>query len=213
MREPCSSELLVIDLDNTLYAADNGVFARMDTRMTAFISQALQLEEEEANRLRINYWKKYGSTLRGLMLHHDMQAEDFLHDVHNIDAHELLQPNQLLDVALSALTGRKVIHTNGTCEHAECILSALGVRHHFETIYDIRYNEYFPKPCANTLKMLLDDEGVSPAQVLVLDDMQENLAVAQKLGAKTCWISSQHDAHHWDYQASSLEAFVFDTIA
>jgi len=203
-----SYDLFVVDLDNTLYAADNGVFARMDVRMTAFISRTLGMGEKEANHLRVRYWQKYGTTLRGLMLHHHIEAEDFLHDVHDINAHELLQPNQLLNDALSALPGRKVIHTNGIYEHAERILNALGVHHHFEKIYDIRYNAYLPKPCANTLKMLLNHEGVRPENTLVLDDMEDNLAVAKKLGAQTCWVSSEQRHHAWDYHVKSLDQLV-----
>jgi len=60
-------DLAVIDLDNTLYAADSGVFARMDKRMTAFVASELSVDEAEANRLRIKYWQQYGTTLRGMM--------------------------------------------------------------------------------------------------------------------------------------------------
>lgn len=198
-------DLIVIDLDNTLYAADNGVFSRMDKRMTAFISNALDIQHTEANALRIRYWRQYGTTLRGLVLHHGVEPEAFLHDVHDVNAHELLCENSRLNEALHQLPGRKVIHTNGIYEHAERVLGALGVRHHFDVIYDIRYNEYLPKPCATTLKMLLHDEAVLPARTLVLDDMQENLAAARELGAKTCWVTSEASQHDWDYRVAAVE--------
>jgi len=197
--------LIVVDLDNTLYAADNGVFARMDKRMTAFICHALDMGHVEADALRVRYWRQYGTTLRGLVLHHGIEPEDFLHDVHDVNAHELLCENVQLDALLDQLPGRKVIHTNGIYEHAERVLHALGVRHHFEKIYDIRYNKYLPKPCATTLKMLLNDEGALPARTLVLDDMQENLAVAKELGAQTCWVSADQSQHDWDYQVAVIE--------
>ncbi|MDQ6956001.1 MAG: pyrimidine 5'-nucleotidase, partial [Mariprofundaceae bacterium] len=59
-------DLIIVDLDNTLYAADNGVFSRMDKRMTAFICHALNMKHAEANALRVRYWRQYGTTLRGL---------------------------------------------------------------------------------------------------------------------------------------------------
>ena len=98
-------DLAVIDLDNTLYAADNGVFARMDQRMTDFVANELGVGDEEANRLRIEYWKTYGTTLRGMMLHHGMEAEPFLHYVHDVNAHELIGPDNELDAALARLPG------------------------------------------------------------------------------------------------------------
>jgi len=201
-------DLIVIDLDNTLYAADNGVFARMDNRMTAFICHTLGMQHAEANDLRVRYWRQYGTTLRGLILHHGIEPEAFLHDVHDVNVHELLCENTQLNAALHQLSGRKVIHTNGISEHAERVLGALGVRHHFDVIYDIRYNEYLPKPCATTLKMLLHDEGVLPARTLVLDDMQENLVVAKELGAQTCWVTTECLQHDWDYQVAAVEELV-----
>ena len=191
-------DLAVIDLDNTLYAADSGVFARMDKRMTAFVARELSVDHAEADRLRVKYWKEYGSTLRGLMLHHGMQAELFLHDVHDINAHEILSKDDALDQALARLPGRKVIHTNGIKEHAERILKALGIRHHFETIYDIRFNQYLPKPCSHTLAMLIKKEGTTPGRTLVVDDMADNLQAAKELGCKTVWISHETD-NQWDF--------------
>ncbi|TLS77086.1 pyrimidine 5'-nucleotidase [Mariprofundus erugo] len=196
-------ELAVIDLDNTLYAADNGVFARMDKRMTAFVAKELEVEPEEADRLRVKYWKEYGTTLRGMMLHHGMEAEAFLHDVHDIDAHEILKPDPALDAALARLPGRKVIHTNGILEHAERILDILGVAHHFAAIYDIRFNNYIPKPDRETLAMLIRAEGCRPERTLVVDDMEDNLKIARELGCKTVWIT-QDTGGYWDYHLPSI---------
>jgi len=204
-----SFDLWVVDLDNTLYAADNGVFARMDKRMTAFICRELAMEDDEANALRVRYWRQYGTTLRGLVLHHGIDAEGFLHEVHDVAVHELLLVNVALDTALQAHKARKVIHTNGTREHAERVLQALQIEHHFHTIYDIRFNDYLPKPCATTLQILLDTEGVSAEKTLVIDDMQENLAIAKLLGAKTCWVSPHikqlKSLDHWDYCIEKAE--------
>ena len=191
-------DLAVIDLDNTLYAANSGVFARMDKRMTAFVARELDIDHDQANQLRIKYWKKYGTTLRGMMLHHNMQPEAFLHDVHDINAHEILSKDSALDAALTRLPGRKVIHTNGIQEHAERILGRLGITHHFTKIYDIRFNQYMPKPCQKTLTMLMANEKVAASRTLVVDDMPDNLQAAQALGCQTAWITPESDSS-WDY--------------
>jgi len=195
-------DLAVIDLDNTLYAASSGVFARMDKRMTAFVARELGVSSEQANLLRVTYWKQYGTTLRGMMLHHGMAPEPFLQDVHNIDAHEILDRDDALAIALDQLPGRKVIHTNGIREHAERILDRLGVADHFEAIYDIRFNNYIPKPCQQTLASLIEIEGTRPERTLVVDDMTDNLRVAKALGCRTAWINqeiSREDGESWDY--------------
>jgi putative hydrolase of the HAD superfamily len=197
-------DLTVIDLDNTLYAADSGVFDRMDKRMTAFIANELDMNNKEANRLRVKYWKEYGTTLRGMMLHHGMEPEVFLHDVHNIDAHDILEEDEHLNIALGRLPGRKVIHTNGIHEHAKRILEILGITHHFDRIYDIRFNNYIPKPNHETLAKLIEQEGTTPQRTLVVDDMEANLEVASQLGCKTVWMTHEKENGMWDYHVPSF---------
>ncbi|MDQ6989497.1 MAG: pyrimidine 5'-nucleotidase [Mariprofundaceae bacterium] len=205
--------LAVIDLDNTLYAANNGVFARMDQRMNTYICRELGLQAEQANALRLRYWQQYGSTLKGLMLHHQQAAEPFLDEVHDIQAHELLTADPQLNQMLTALTVTKVIHTNGTQQHAESILTALGIRHHFARIYDIRFNDYTPKPCSDTLLQLFAAEKVAAHQALVIDDMPDNLQAAQHLGAQTAWIhqGEKHGSHTWDMAAKSMLDLDFES--
>jgi putative hydrolase of the HAD superfamily len=197
-------DLAVIDLDNTLYATDSGIFDRMDKRMTAFVASELNVDNKEANRLRLKYWKEYGTTLRGMMLHHGMKPEAFLHDVHNIDAHEILEKDRNLDIALARLPGRKVIHTNGIREHAERVLETLGIARHFDRIYDIRFNNYIPKPNRETLAKLIEQEGATPQCTLVVDDMEANLEVASQLGCKTVWITHEKENGTWDYHVPSF---------
>jgi putative hydrolase of the HAD superfamily len=181
-------DLAIVDLDNTLYRADCGVFQRMDLRINEYIQRVIGLDHKQADAMRIEYWQRYGTTLRGLMLHHAVDAEDFLHHAHDVQAHELLSADDALARTLSHLPGRKIIHTNGTIEHAETILACLNIRDHFSTIYDIRFNDYTPKPCSHTLAMLLQQELAEPARTMVIDDMSNNLHIAQQLGLQTCLI-------------------------
>jgi len=199
-------DLAVVDLDNTLYAADNGVFARMDERMTSFVARELGVDRKQADVLRLRYWRQYGTTLRGLILHHDVEPEGFLHEVHDIAVHDMLEADVLLDAALAELPGRKVIHTNGTCEHAARVLESLGIARHFLTIYDIRFNAYQPKPCATTLAALIEKEGVEAERTLVIDDMQDNLAAARAIGAQTALVSRETARETWDFHADTFAA-------
>ncbi len=205
-------DLAVIDLDNTLYAADNGMFACMDKRITAFVSRKLGIGESEANELRLRYWKQYGTTLRGLMLHHGMAPEGFLHEVHDISVHKMLETDAKLDTALAVLPGRKVIHTNGIREHALRVMNALGVAHHFSAIYDIRFNDYRPKPCAKTLSMLIEAEGACAKRTIVIDDMEDNLAAAQSIGAQTALISTHAPCEQWNFHSASVAGLEYAII-
>ncbi len=196
-------DLAVIDLDNTLYAATNGVFSRMDRRMTAFVARTLGVDHATADRLRVEYWQRYGTTLRGMMLHHDMAPEPFLEYVHDIGVEEMLEADEALADVLAQLPGRKVIHTNGTREHAARVLEALGISDYFEAIYDIRFNDYIPKPCKKTLRLLLECERTAPERAIIIDDMEDNLKIARELGARTAWVSEKTGQHGWDYHIPS----------
>jgi putative hydrolase of the HAD superfamily len=57
----------VFDLDNTLYPPSARLFDQIEVRMTAYVQDALGVDAREADFLRDHYWRKYGTTLAGLM--------------------------------------------------------------------------------------------------------------------------------------------------
>jgi len=60
----------LIDLDDTLFFSGGKVMSTINSRMTAFIQSELSISFEEANRLRVEYWKRYGTTARGMQERH-----------------------------------------------------------------------------------------------------------------------------------------------
>ena len=56
----------VFDLDNTLYPPAARLFDQIEVRMTAYEMDALRVPRAEADRLRADYWRLYGTTLAGL---------------------------------------------------------------------------------------------------------------------------------------------------
>ena len=75
-----------------------------------------------------DYYKRYGTTMRGLMAEHGLKPDDFLEFVHQID-HSPLLPNPTLGAAIEALPGRKLILTNGTRKHADAVMRRLDIHH------------------------------------------------------------------------------------
>ena len=57
----------VFDLDNTLYPVATDLFGQIDKRMCGFIAEYLNVNHEEAYRVQKQYFREYGTTLRGLM--------------------------------------------------------------------------------------------------------------------------------------------------
>ena len=92
-------EAWVFDLDNTLYPADCNLFAQIDRRMGEFIAKTLGIPLEDARTLRKTYYYEHGTTLAGLMRHHDVSPDAFLDYVHDIDLSAVL-PSPALAAAL-----------------------------------------------------------------------------------------------------------------
>ena len=58
----------IFDLDNTIYDFNLGLFRRVSSRMTEYIKGFFDLNEVDALTLQRDMYKKYGLTLRGLMI-------------------------------------------------------------------------------------------------------------------------------------------------
>ena len=91
----------IFDLDNTIYDFNLGLFTKVSSRMTEYIKDFFDLNEVDALTLQRNMYKKYGLTLRGLMIEKKIDPEPFLEFVHDVDFSELNE-----DVKLKTLLGK-----------------------------------------------------------------------------------------------------------
>jgi len=128
-------ETWVFDLDNTLYP-HHLLWQQVDDRIRSYVSEFLKVSKDEAFRVQKDYYKRYGTTMRGLMAEHGLNPDDYLEYVHQID-HSPLEPNPALGAALKNLPGRKLILTNGTRKHADAVMRRLEIQQHFEDVFDI----------------------------------------------------------------------------
>ncbi|MEE8334736.1 MAG: pyrimidine 5'-nucleotidase [Alphaproteobacteria bacterium] len=190
--DPGQVETWIFDLDNTLYPASCNLFAQVDRLMGRFIQELLSLGPEEARRLQKRYFREHGTTLRGLMNHHDVDPEAFLDFVHRIDF-SVIEPSPALDAALAALDGRKLVFTNATKQYAERVLNRIGVGHHFEAIFDIVAADYRPKPERESYHCLIQQHGIDPTRAVLVEDIARNLAPAAELGMTTVWVPNDTD--------------------
>jgi putative hydrolase of the HAD superfamily len=174
----------VFDLDNTLYPHHLNLWQQVDERIREFVAKFLDVGREEAFRVQKDYYRRYGTTMRGLMTEHGLNPDDFLDFVHEID-HSPLTPNPTLGAAIEALPGRKLILTNGTRKHADAVIRRLAIHHHFEGVFDIVAAELEPKPLPQTYDRFLKAHGVDPASAAMFEDLARNLAVPHALGMTT----------------------------
>jgi putative hydrolase of the HAD superfamily len=186
----------LFDLDNTLYRADSNLFSQIDSRMTMFISEHLDMPMERALQLQHTYYRECGTTLGGLMTFHAIDPEIFLAYVHDIDL-SALKPNEALKVALARLPGRRLLFTNGCRYHAKRVLDQIGLSDLIDDIWDIRALAFTAKPNAVAYKRLVAKAGIAPEGTAMFEDMARNLVAAHALGMTTVWLNN---GSHWSQQ-------------
>ena len=180
---------ILFDLDNTRYPASSGVMQGIDRRIGEYVEQRLGLSAPEAAEIKRHYYTTYGTTLRGLQEHYGpVETDDYLRFVHDVGIEELLRFDAELDAALARLAVPKVIFTNSPREHAERVLTAMGLTHHFERIFDLRYFEFAGKPNPACYELVLEQLGVTGPETLFLEDTPQNLGPARALGMATMLI-------------------------
>jgi putative hydrolase of the HAD superfamily len=214
-------ETWVFDLDNTLYPHHLNLWQQVDDRIRDYIAAFLKVTHEEAFRVQKDYYKRYGTSMRGLMTEHGMKPDDFLDFVHQID-HSPLMPNAALGAAIERLPGRKLILTNGTRRHADAVLTRLELERHFEDVFDIVAAELEPKPSPQTYDRFLATHGVDAEKAAMFEDLARNLAVPHALGMTTVLVVPEHtrevfregwelegrDAPHVDHVTDDLARFL-----
>jgi putative hydrolase of the HAD superfamily len=214
-------ETWVFDLDNTLYPHHLNLWQQVDVRIRDYIVAFLKITHDEAFRLQKDYYRRYGTTLRGLMEEHGLEPDEFLELVHQIDRSPVM-PNPALGAAIAKLSGRKFILTNGTRDHADAVMRRLEIDQHFDDIFDIKAAELEPKPRPLVYKRFLTRHAVDPARAAIFEDLARNLEVPHELGMTTVlivpegarvvlredWELAGREAAHVDHVTDDLAGFL-----
>jgi putative hydrolase of the HAD superfamily len=127
-----------------------------------------------------------------------------------------------MGAAIAKLPGRKLILTNGSTDHADKVLTRLGIGDHFEAVFDIIAAELEPKPAPQTYRKFLDLHQVDPARSAMFEDLARNLVIPHQLGMTTVlvvpdgskqvvredWELEGRDASHVDHVTDDLTGFL-----
>jgi putative hydrolase of the HAD superfamily len=179
----------LFDLDSTLYPASLGFQDLLDARIMIYMSELLGISIDEARVIRRGYFSTYGTTLRGLQLHHQVDTEEYLAFIHDLPFDQYLHPDATLDALLGQLQGEKAIFTNSPIEHTQRTLNHLGITHHFNYIFDIRFQQFHPKPDIVGYQQALGILGIPGREAVMIEDTLKNLAPARSLGMATIYIA------------------------
>jgi putative hydrolase of the HAD superfamily len=190
---PISPRVWLFDLDNTLHNASASSFIGIDRRMTDYIEEYLALPRQEANALRAHYLHRYGATLLGLVRHHGVNADHFLHVTHELPGLEALLHTHRADVlALGRLPGRKYILTNAPRAYAWRVLRALGLHGRIDGVIAIEdmamFGDLRPKPDARMFRAIAARLKVPLHRCVLVEDTLMHQKAAYALGMETVWM-------------------------
>jgi putative hydrolase of the HAD superfamily len=211
----------VFDLDNTLYPQTADLWPKIDARITLFMMRLFGLDAISLRALQKHYYLRYGTTLRGLMEEHGVDAAHYLDYVHDIDRSSL-EHNHSLARAIAALPGRKLILTNGSRHHAIATAKRLGIDHLFEDIFDIIAADFIAKPDAGAYERFFNRLKIDPKRSAIFEDIDRNLIVPHQRGMTTvlvlpphadgpereAWEVASGDEPHVDFVTADLAGFL-----
>lgn len=177
---------LFIDLDDTLYPPEKGVWDAIGEKINEYMETRVGIAAEDVPTLRESLYRTYGTTLRGLMITRGIDPVDYLKFVHDIPLKKFLHPAPEIRQILLKYPLRKIILTNADRNHALRVLKVLELDGVFEQIIDIMDMLPYCKPLPEAFKKALEKAGSPQAtECIYLDDNVSNLRAAKALGFYT----------------------------
>jgi pyrimidine 5'-nucleotidase len=174
---------LFFDLDDTLYPSGTGLWRAIKDRMNFYMRERMGIPEKEVPVLREQYFKMYGTTLRGLQARHHVDVEDYLAFVHDLPLKDYLAPNPTQREILASLPGRKLIFTNADVPHARRVLATLQLDDLFDDIVDVNAVAPYCKPMPESFAIAQElAHEPDPRKCVVIDDLPRTTRAALEAG-------------------------------
>jgi pyrimidine 5'-nucleotidase len=174
---------LLFDLDDTLYPANTGLWTLLKKRMSDYMRERLNIPADQISQLREKYFLQYGTTLRGLQAHHEIDTADYLAYVHDAPLMDFLTPDPLQREVIASLPVRKLIFTNADVPHAERVLAALQLEGLFDAIVDVNAVAPYCKPMPESFGIALKIAGeTDPSRCVMIDDLPRTTRAAKNYG-------------------------------
>lgn len=187
-----SDKIWLFDYDLTLYGQyEKHVLYSMDKNITQFVMNSMDVEWEEANRLRKSWWKEYGTTLAGLRVHCDINPDEFFDFIHSGERIKRPKFNQKKVDFLKRIKGQRHIFTNGRRDWVDAGLKSMKLEDMFCKILDIKTLKWQGKPFQYAYDFADKFFNLNGSEVVFLDDSIDNLKIAKEKKWTTILIGSE----------------------
>lgn len=200
----------IFDLDDTLYPPESQFMRLIQQRINDYVVRTSGLPADEAMVVQKGYLNDYGTSLAGLMAHHEIDPHDFLAEVHDVPL-DVLTPDPGLRAALERLDGPRIVFTNGSTAHARRVIERLHLADLFDGLFSLEDADLIPKPDPRTFARMAARFGVAPASAAFFEDTVRNLEPAHALGMTTVLVGTRaHEADipFVDHRAATLGPFL-----
>jgi pyrimidine 5'-nucleotidase len=175
--------VLLFDIDDCLYDAENGMQADEKRRLMELFEQ-LKVDRKNCPA----FHEAYASTSlyqELFYLHLNIEPKKFWEIFTVPRFHEYIHEDAELREFLKSIPIRKWCFTNGNRERALSILTLLGITECFEGVFcaDNHDMDFIGKPKSGSYKMVVETLGIkNPANVYFFDDALGNIVAARELG-------------------------------
>jgi len=174
---------IFFDLDDTLYPPSTGLWKSIKGRMNLYMRERLGISEDDVSQLREQYFKMYGTTLRGLQERHNVDKEEFLAFVHDLPLKDYLTPNPVVRDIIASLGTRNLIFTNADVQHAQRVLAELQLADLFETVIDVNAVAPYCKPMPESFAIAMElANEPDPRKCVLIDDLPRTTRAALNVG-------------------------------
>lgn len=183
-------EFILFDLDETLYPKESNLMPVMKQRIVDYMVHQIGIPADDVWSVQQRLFREHGSTFQGLYREYRIDPDAFMAYVHNINPSDFFGPSPPLDRMLHLIPLEKAIFTNASRPHAERVLSALQVSHHFELIFDNKSVNYQSKPDPKAYHTVLEMLNCLGQYCIMIEDSPRNLIPAKELGMTTILLST-----------------------
>ena len=200
---------IFFDLDDTLYPSNTGLWKAIKERMNIYMRERMGFPEDQISHIREKYFLQYGTTLRGLQAHHEIDVQDFLAFVHDLPLKDYLTPNPTLRLIIASLPTRNLIFTNADSAHADRVLRALELRDLFEIIVDVNAIDPYCKPMPESFQIAMQAAGeTDPSKCVMIDDIHRTTRAAKEAGLFSILYNEEFPAGSADAHLTDWNQFI-----
>jgi len=204
-------EFIIFDLAETIYPRGSGLMREVGRRIQFWLCNHMGLSWDEAITVRRDYFRRYGTTMGGLIAEHDMDVHDYLIFVHDIPVEQYLDTDPALAAMLDAIPLRKAVYTNATSEYARRVLRALGVVDRFDWVIGIEEVGLRNKIHGDAYEQALALLGVEGSTCIMVEDSTHNLRPAKALGLTTVLVGADSSAAFAEVSDGNVD-FVVENV-